>query len=129
MKASIIIVVLIALMSFWVYSQNADITPVQDAPADQESQEEQNSVSHPPCCPQGEKSSHDSAEEGEEHRELQAQTTCPVMDGNPISKDIYADYEGQRVYFCCPGCVSAFEEDPEKYIEKLREEGQKPETL
>ena len=28
------------------------------------------------------------------------QTTCPVM-GNPINKDIYADYSGKRVYFCC----------------------------
>ena len=31
------------------------------------------------------------------------QTTCPVM-GGAINKDVYADYEGKRVYFCCPGC-------------------------
>jgi YHS domain-containing protein len=47
-----------------------------------------------------------------------AQTRCPVM-GGPINESIYADYEGRRVYFCCEGCIAAFNKDPETYLAKL----------
>ena len=46
------------------------------------------------------------------------QTTCPVMEGK-INKDIFVEYEGKKVYFCCPGCEDTFLKDPEKYISKL----------
>jgi len=49
------------------------------------------------------------------------QRYCPVMEGQEIDPDIYADHEGQRVYFCCAACVGEFQNDPEKYIEKLEE--------
>lgn len=26
------------------------------------------------------------------------------------------EYKGQKYYFCAPGCKSAFERDPEKYL-------------
>lgn len=48
---------------------------------------------------------------------FQVQTTCPVM-GGKVTHDSYVDYEGQRVYFCCPGCKGDFLKDPEKYFEK-----------
>jgi len=51
-----------------------------------------------------------------------SQTTCPVM-GGTINKELYADYEGKRVYFCCAGCIPEFQKDPEKYIKKLEDEG------
>lgn len=50
------------------------------------------------------------------------QETCPVM-GGKIVKDIYADHDGLRVYFCCKGCDATFKKDPEKYIKKLRDAG------
>ncbi len=52
---------------------------------------------------------------------IENQRLCPVMEGMPIDKNIYVDHDGKRVYFCCAGCVSAFEADPEKYMEKLTE--------
>ena len=54
------------------------------------------------------------------------QTTCPVLGGN-IDKKVYADYQGKRIYFCCQGCDEAFKKDPEKYMQKLREQGVTPE--
>ena len=57
-----------------------------------------------------------------------AQTTCPVM-GGTINKELYADYKGQRVYFCCMACPPQFAKDPEKYIAKLKEMGQEPEKI
>lgn len=47
------------------------------------------------------------------------QTTCPVMQGNPINKNIFVDYKGRRIYFCCPACPPAFNKDPEKYLKIL----------
>ena len=50
------------------------------------------------------------------------QTTCPVM-GGLVNKNIYADYQGNRVYFCCPPCLKEFKKDPEKYMKKIKEQG------
>ncbi|OHB65441.1 MAG: hypothetical protein A2Y77_09730 [Planctomycetes bacterium RBG_13_62_9] len=47
------------------------------------------------------------------------QTTCPVMEGNPINKNIFVEYQGKKVYFCCKGCPETFNANPEKYIAKL----------
>jgi YHS domain-containing protein len=46
------------------------------------------------------------------------QTICPVM-GGKINKDIFTEYKGKKVYFCCPACKPEFEKNPEKYIDKL----------
>ena len=50
------------------------------------------------------------------------QTVCPVM-GGEINKEVYADYNGKRVYFCCQGCLSTFKKNPEKYMKKLEDGG------
>jgi YHS domain-containing protein len=46
------------------------------------------------------------------------QTTCPIM-GNPINKDVFVEYKGKKVYFCCKGCPDQFLANPEKYIAQL----------
>ena len=60
--------------------------------------------------------------------EVKEQTTCPVMGGN-INKDAYADVNGFRVYACCPGCLSKIKADPEKYVAKVRANGEEPTAL
>jgi YHS domain-containing protein len=55
-----------------------------------------------------------------------SQVACPVQ-GGKINKDIYADYQGQRVYFCCPDCIPIFKKNPEAYLKKMREQGVVPE--
>lgn len=50
-----------------------------------------------------------------------AQTHCPVM-GSPINPEVYIEYKGVKVYFCCWGCDDKFLVDPEEYIPKLPEE-------
>jgi YHS domain-containing protein len=52
----------------------------------------------------------------------QPQTTCPVLGGN-INKSVYIDYQGRRIYFCCPGCEPEFRKDPEKFLKKLEAQG------
>lgn len=46
------------------------------------------------------------------------QTVCPVMAG-AINKELFTEYKGKKVYFCCLGCKEAFEKEPEKYLDKL----------
>lgn len=64
------------------------------------------------------------AGEPEAAAEGKPQTTCPVLGGN-INKQVYADYKGKRIYFCCQGCDAEFKKDPEKYMKKLEEQGVK----
>ncbi len=45
------------------------------------------------------------------------QVNCPVM-GGKINKEIYADHDGKRVYFCCAMCLDTVQERPAKYIRK-----------
>ncbi len=41
------------------------------------------------------------------------------MEGNPINKNIFVEYKGKKVYFCCKGCPEEFLANPEKYVAKL----------
>jgi YHS domain-containing protein len=59
---------------------------------------------------------------------MHSQAACPVS-GKDISKTVYADYDGKRVYFCCADCKAAFEKDPAKYIKKLKADGVKLEMV
>jgi YHS domain-containing protein len=47
------------------------------------------------------------------------QTTCPVMEGNKIDKNIFVEYKGKKVHFCCADCKGKFLAEPEKYLAKL----------
>jgi YHS domain-containing protein len=56
------------------------------------------------------------------------QTACPVQHGR-INKELYADYQGQRVYFCCPECIPIFKKNPEAYLKRMEQEGVTPEKV
>jgi YHS domain-containing protein len=44
---------------------------------------------------------------------------CPVMRGNKVDPNVYVDYKGKRVYFCCTDCQATFLENPEPYLQYL----------
>ena len=50
------------------------------------------------------------------------QTECPIQ-GGKIDKNVYTDYQGKRIYFCCSGCIDDFKKDPDKYLKKMEEQG------
>ena len=56
----------------------------------------------------------------------QPQTKCPVM-GGVIDREVYTDYDGFRIYFCCAGCDAEFHKDPERYLSEMRQAGVVPE--
>jgi YHS domain-containing protein len=45
---------------------------------------------------------------------------CPVMNA-AVSPKYRTEYKHQYVYFCCQGCITMFEKDPETYIAKMSE--------
>ncbi|MBT4482122.1 MAG: YHS domain-containing protein [Candidatus Latescibacteria bacterium] len=65
---------------------------------------------------------HGSVDEEETADASKSQKICPVM-GGKINNTIYADYEGKRTYLCCAACLDEFNKNPEKYINKLEDEG------
>jgi len=46
---------------------------------------------------------------------------CPVRKGTATVEegDPYTEYDGMRVYYCCPGCQADFEKDPDHYLAEL----------
>ena len=60
--------------------------------------------------------------------QLGPQTHCPVM-GGEINKDVYVDYKGKRIYFCCLGCEEPFLKEAEKHLAKMRVDGIEPERV
>jgi YHS domain-containing protein len=50
-----------------------------------------------------------------------AEIKCSVMTGRTVNvkeataKKMFADYKGNRYFFCCGGCPSQFKADPAKY--------------
>ena len=61
---------------------------------------------------------HGNKHDKQQKSKVNEQTLCPVM-GGAINKKYFIDYEGKKVYFCCPGCEKTFLNDPEKYLDKL----------
>lgn len=55
------------------------------------------------------------------------QVTCPVQQGRINKEDLYVDYKGQRIYFCCEDCISIFNKNPEAYLKRMQQAGVTPE--
>jgi YHS domain-containing protein len=47
------------------------------------------------------------------------QKICPVMNDMKINPNVFTEYKGKKVYFCCTDCKAKFEAEPEKYIANL----------
>lgn len=52
----------------------------------------------------------------------QMQQNCPVM-GNAVNKELYVDYKGNRIFFCCKGCIPAFNKEPDKFMKMMDKKG------
>ena len=46
------------------------------------------------------------------------QTECPLS-GKAIKSTVSTEHEGEKVFFCCEGCVDGFKKEPAKYTAKL----------
>jgi len=54
-------------------------------------------------------------------KKAKTEVHCAVMKEHTVkiseatSKKAFADYKGNRYFFCCPGCKPDFEKSPEKF--------------
>ena len=48
---------------------------------------------------------------------------CPVKGGKVQKETALIEYKDKQYGFCCPGCDTKFEKDPEKYSKNLSEDG------
>lgn len=49
--------------------------------------------------------------------------TKDVFSGKPVSKSIYTDHKGKRIYFCCNESKRRFGLDPDRYMTEFRMQG------
>ncbi|MHC4540358.1 MAG: hypothetical protein ACYS74_11320 [Planctomycetota bacterium] len=55
---------------------------------------------------------------GSEHVDM-TNTLCPVVPEMKADPDIFTEYQGKRIYFCCPNCRATFIKSPEQYLSRL----------
>ncbi|MCP4581211.1 MAG: YHS domain-containing protein [candidate division Zixibacteria bacterium] len=46
-----------------------------------------------------------------------------AFSGKLIDKNVYTDYQGKRVYFCCTKSLETFRADPNKYLDEFDRQG------
>ncbi len=71
---------------------------------------------------EGTKETEEVTPKGGEVQALKAQTT-DALSGKPVDRNIYADYEGKRIYFCCDQSRKDFHNNPDAYFTKFRQQG------
>jgi YHS domain-containing protein len=49
-----------------------------------------------------------------------AKASCPISgeEFTIAAATLHSEYKGKYVYFCCPGCKTRFDRDPEKYLSR-----------
>lgn len=76
------------------------------------------------CCAKHEPHSEMHMKESKETASVQIwNKVCPVKGEEVDSEVPTVEYNGKVIGFCCPGCDSKFQKDPEKYMKHLNEDG------
>ena len=57
------------------------------------------------------------------NEEPKKQTHCPVMENYEIVEGNHVDVNGYRIHTCCKGCINQIKANPEKYIQRLQDQG------
>jgi len=83
-------------------------------------------VSKPSFAMMGMCGTHETSSPAQKAAEEVGNKICPVS-GEKINEETKAAYEykGKAYNFCCPACIDEFKKSPKKYIEKIKEEGNK----
>jgi YHS domain-containing protein len=49
--------------------------------------------------------------------------TTDILSGKPVSWNVFTDYKGKRIYFCCGESRKRFLLDPDRYMADFRRQG------
>ena len=112
------LLIILALVSFF-----SAFTLAQEKPETEMKEKQECSKS---CCGKSEsQSSMQMNESTETATVIIWNKVCPVK-GEEVDVDApTVEYNGKLIGFCCPGCDSKFQKDPEKYMKNLNEDGTK----
>jgi len=76
------------------------------------------------CCAKHESHSEMNMEKGSKTANAQVwNKVCPVKGEEVDAEAPTVEYNGKIIGFCCPGCDSKFQKDPEKHMKNLNEDG------
>lgn len=56
------------------------------------------------------------------------QKVCPIRK-EAIDPEVFIEYQGQKIYFCCPGCDKKFLNDSSLYFGEMKERGEVAESI
>jgi YHS domain-containing protein len=111
------------IISFAFVSLFGALTLAQDKSATDKSEKKECSKS---CCATKESHSNMQMNESQETAEVQIwNKVCPVKGEEVDVEAPTIEYSDKVIGFCCPGCDSKFQKDPEKYMKNLNEDGSK----
>ena len=101
-------------------------TLAQEQPETNKTEKKECSKDSKGCCGSKEEQSDLQMNESSETASVQIwNKVCPVK-GEELDADApTVEYNGKVIGFCCPGCDSKFQKDPEKYMKNLNEDGTK----
>jgi YHS domain-containing protein len=94
-------------------------TVAQDKPETEKKEHQECSKDSKCCSMKGKETSSLTGESSE----VAFNKVCPVKGGEVDSDSPTFEYQGKVYGFCCPGCESKFEKDPETFLKNLNEDG------
>lgn len=96
-------------------------TLAQDQPTNDKKEKQECSKG---CCSGHETHSEMQMNESKETTELEIwNKVCPVKGEEVDAEAPTFEYNGKVIGFCCPGCDTKFQKDPETYLKNLNEDG------
>jgi len=114
------------VMAFAIFSLLGVFAVAQDQPETQQKEKKECTKDSKSCC--GSKESQSSMQMNESTETATVQIwnkVCPVKGEEVDAEAPTVEYNGKVIGFCCPGCDSKFQKDPEKYMKNLNEDGTK----
>ena len=113
LKQLLVILSMISLISL--------IALAQEKPDTEKSEKKECSHS---CCGTKESKSEVNIENNVETQVVQIwNNVCPVEGGKIKSDSPTIEHDGKLIGFCCSGCETKFEKDPETYLKNLNDDG------
>jgi YHS domain-containing protein len=114
------------VITFAIISLIGTFAMAQEQPTTTNTEKKECTKDSKGCCGSKEAESSMNMNESSETASLQIwNKVCPIK-GEEIDADApTVEYNGKVIGFCCPGCDSKFQKDPEKYMKNLNEDGTK----
>lgn len=112
------LLIILALVSFF-----GAFTLAQEKPETEKKEKQECSKS---CCTSKDSQSKIQKNDSQETATVEIwNKVCPVKGEEVDPETPTINYNDKVIGFCCPGCDSKFQKDPEKYLKNLNEDGTK----